>query len=98
MTPDLEKADLQRGYHPALRTGAGSSPAEDDGAGRPGVLHLQRAGSGQRQEGRGEDARSPENAGGIFMRWPWRRRMAIEPRRAIGYRVLELEMPKGLLL
>lgn len=52
--------------------GDGSSPAEDDGAGRPGVLHLQRAGSGQRQEGRGEDARSPENARGIFTWWPWK--------------------------
>jgi DNA polymerase I len=28
-------------------------------AGRPGVLHLRRAGSGQRQEGRGDDARFP---------------------------------------
>ncbi len=28
------------------------------------VLHLQRAGSGQRQEGRGEDAGSVEDAGG----------------------------------
>jgi len=67
------QADLQGGDHPALRAGAGPSPVEDDGAGRSGVLHLQRAGSVKRQEGRGEDAGRPENAGGILMRWPWRR-------------------------
>jgi hypothetical protein len=39
----------------------------------PGVLHLQRAGSGQRQEDRGEDAGSAGYSGGILMRWPWRR-------------------------
>ena len=36
----------------------------------PGVLHLQRAGQGQ--EGRGEDAGSAEDSGGVLMRWPWR--------------------------
>ena len=35
------QADLQGDHHPALRAGSGSSPAEDDGAGRPGVLYLQ---------------------------------------------------------
>jgi hypothetical protein len=36
-----------------------------------GVLHLRRAGSGQSQEGRGEDAAGcPENSGGLLMRWP----------------------------
>ena len=34
------------------------------------------------REGRGEDAGSAEDAGGILMRWPWRRQARpIEPRR-----------------
>ncbi|MDD2835443.1 MAG: hypothetical protein PHY05_04780 [Methanothrix sp.] len=37
----------------------------------PGVLHLQRAGSGQRQEGRSEDAGSAEDAGGVLVRSPY---------------------------
>jgi len=44
----------------------------------------------QRQEGRGEDTGSAENAGGILMSWPWRLRRAIEPRRMVS-RVLELD-------
>ena len=56
-----------------------------------GVLHLQRAGSGQRQEGRGEDAGRAENAGGVLMRWPWRQRAKpIEPRWVASARVGEL--------
>jgi len=46
-----------------------------------GVLHLPRAGQRPDREGRGEDAGSPENAGGILMRWPWKRQAKpIEPR------------------
>jgi transposase len=39
-SPGLE-ADLQGGNDPALLAGAEPSPAEDDGARQPGVLHLQ---------------------------------------------------------
>jgi hypothetical protein len=69
---------FQGGHHPALRAGSG-----------PGVLHLQRAGSGQIPEGRGEDAGSAEDAGGVFMRWPWGLRGAIEPRPMVS-RAMEL--------
>ena len=69
------------GYHPALRAGAGPSPAKDNRIGRPGVLHLQRAGSGKKQEGRSEDAGRAENSGGILMRWPWRQRERSSPGR-----------------
>jgi len=64
-----------------------------------GVLHLQRAGSGQRQEGRGEDAAgSPENSGGILMRWPWRQQARpIEPRPVASIRAMELETAKEIL-
>jgi len=62
----------------------------------PGVLHLPRAGSGQRQEGRDEDAGRAENAGGILVRWPWRRRGAIEPRPMVN-RAMELETAKEIL-
>ncbi len=63
----------------------------------PGVLHLRRAGSGQSQEGRGEDAGSAEDAGGILMRWPWRRQARpIEPRPMVS-RVIELQTAKEIL-
>ncbi|MFZ2471605.1 MAG: hypothetical protein WAW52_06640 [Methanothrix sp.] len=49
-----------------------------------GVLHLQRA--GHSPEGRGEDSGSAEDAGGVLVRWPWRRHARpIEPRRASRY-------------
>jgi hypothetical protein len=53
-----------------------------------GVLYLQRAGSGQGPEGRGEDGGSGEDSGGILMRWPWRLRQAIEPRPMVGTRAM----------
>ena len=91
------KADLQGGHGPALR--AGSPPAEDNGAGRPGVLHLQRAGCGKRPgQGRGEGAGGAEDAGGIFMRWPCRQQAKpVEPRRAVSIRALELQTAKEIL-
>ena len=40
-------ADLPGGHGPALRPGPGPPPTGDGRAGRPGVLHLQRAGCGK---------------------------------------------------
>ena len=48
------------------------------------------------QEGRGEDTESSGYSGGIFMRWPWRLRGAIEPRLIVS-RVMELETAKEIL-
>ncbi len=64
------QADLQGGYGPALRPYLDSPATRNVArAGRPGVLHLRRAGSGQRQEGRGDDARFPGcSRVGILMR------------------------------
>jgi hypothetical protein len=58
-----------RGARPhALCACAGPSSAEDDRAGRPGVLHLRRRkSSGERAD---KDARRPGHFGGVFMRWP----------------------------
>jgi hypothetical protein len=93
-----QKQTSRGGYHPALRARAGPSPAEDARAGRSGVLLLRRAGSGQSPEGRGEDAGSAENAGGVLMRWPWRREARpIEPRRAADPKVIELQTAKEIL-
>jgi len=62
-----------------------------------GVLHLLRAGSGERTEGRGEDAGSTGYFGGILMRWPWEQRAKpIEPRPMVS-RAQELETAKEIL-
>ncbi len=46
--------------------------------------------SGQSPEGRGEDAGSPGHAGGILMRWPWKRGAALcDPRMATDLKVIE---------
>jgi hypothetical protein len=80
---------FQGGHHPALRAGSGPHLQKLTELANPGVLHLQRAGSGQIPEGRGEDAGSAEDAGGVFMRWPWGLRGAIEPRPMVS-RAMEL--------
>jgi hypothetical protein len=91
-----EDAKHMGGHHPALLTFAGSPPAEDDRAGRPGVLHLRRGEStGERA---GKDARRPGHFGGVLMRWPWiREARLIEPRPAINPKVLELQTAKEIL-
>lgn len=64
------------------------------------MIALRRAGSSKRpREGRGEDAGSPENAGGILMRWPWRREAvsSCPGRRAANTRFKELETVKEIL-
>ena len=65
------QAGLQGGHSAALCPGDGPAPAEDRRAGRPGVLHLQRAGCGKGPgEGWGEGAGGAEDAGGVLVRWP----------------------------
>jgi len=63
----------------------------------PGVLHLQRAGSGQSPEGRGEDGRSPENAGGILMRLHWRRQARLVETGPMASRAMDLQVAKDIL-
>jgi hypothetical protein len=60
-----EDAKQMGGHHPALCACAGPASAEDDRAGRPGVLHLRRReSSGERA---GKDARRPGNIGGVLI-------------------------------
>ena len=73
---------------------------KDDGPGRPDVLHLRGAGSsGERaSEGGGEDGGSAGYAGGILMRWPWRRgARQIEPKLTADLKVVELQTAKEIL-
>jgi hypothetical protein len=47
---------------------------------------------------RGEDAGSAGYAGGILMRWPWKREAELcEPRRAADLKVIELQTAKEIL-
>ena len=80
-------------YSPALDPHLQKLTELDDAV----VLHLWQAGSGQRQEGRGEDTGSTGHFGGRLMRWPWRLRGEIEPRPVVS-RVMELETAKEILV
>ena len=48
------------------------------------------------REGRGEDAGSAEDSGGVFVRWPWKLRRAIESRPMVS-RAMEPQTAKEIL-
>jgi hypothetical protein len=69
MWPGPSSRPPLRGYDSVLCARAGTTPSEDDRAGRPSVQHQRWAGgTGKRaEEGRSEDAGSTVHAEGIFM-------------------------------